>query len=92
MESDKEVVEDASAFKKPKPARTRPQQDKKASNPAAEEHMVRIIDELETRLLKIQSDLEEASEQRDLELIASKGQEYDLTKAELDDKLAQWGG
>ena len=92
MESDKEVVEDAPAFKKPKPARTRPQQDKKASNPAAEEHMVRIIDELETRLLKIQSDLEEASEQRDLELIASKGQEYDLTKAELDDKLAQWGG
>ena len=37
-------------------------------------------------------ELEEASEQRDLEKITQIGQEYDLTKAELDEKLTQWGG
>ena len=70
----------------------RKHQAKKAASPAADEHMIRIIDGLETRLLEIQSDLEEASEKRDLEMIASMGQEYDRTKAELDEKLAQWGG
>ena len=54
--------------------------------------MIRIIDGLETRLLEIQLELEEASEQRDLELIASKGEEYDRTKMELDEKLTAWGG
>ena len=54
--------------------------------------MIRIIDGLETRLREIQLELEEASDQRDWEMIASIGQEYDRTKAELDEKLAQWGG
>ncbi len=52
---------------------------------------MRIIDGLENRLIEIQSQLEEASERRDLEMIARIGQEYDRTKAQLDEKLAEWG-
>ena len=92
MESGKEKVEASSAPRKARPARSRPHQAKKSPSPAADEHMIRIIDGLESRLQEIQSELEEASEKRDLEMIASIGQEYDRTKAELDEKLAQWGG
>ena len=92
LESDKEKAEEPAAPKKARPPRSRPQQEKKSPSPAADEHMIRIIDGLETRLLEIQLELEEASEQRDLELIASKGEEYDRTKMELDEKLAAWGG
>ena len=92
LESDKEKAEEPEAPKKARPPRSRPQQEKKSPSPAADEHMIRIIDGLETRLLEIQLELEEASEQRDLELIASKGEEYDRTKTELDEKLAVWGG
>ncbi|MBQ12175.1 MAG: ABC transporter [Planctomyces sp.] len=92
LESDKEKAEEPAAPKKARPSRSRPQQEKKSPSPAADEHMIRIIDGLETRLLEIQLELEEASEQRDLELIASKGEEYDRTKVELDEKLAAWGG
>ena len=92
LESDKEKAEESAAPKKARPSRSRPQQEKKSPSPAADEHMIRIIDGLETRLLEIALELEEASEQRDLELIASKGEEYDRTKMELDEKLAAWGG
>ena len=92
LESDKEKAEEPAAPKKARPSRSRPQQEKKSPSPAADEHMIRIIDGLETRLLEIQLELEEASEQRDLDLIASKGEEYDRTKMELDEKLAAWGG
>jgi ATP-binding cassette subfamily F protein 3 len=92
MESDKESVEEASAPKKSKTPRSRPSQVKKGPSPAADEHMIRIIDGLETRLREIQSELEEASEQGNWEVLASIGQDYDRTKAELDEKLAQWGG
>ncbi len=92
LESDKEKAEEPEAPKKARPSRSRPKQEKKSPSPAADEHMIRIIDGLETRLLEIQLELEEASEQRDLELIASKGEEYDRTKMELDEKLAAWSG
>ena len=92
LRSDREKVDEPPAPRKPRPPRSRPPQTKKGPSPAADEHMIRIIDGLETRLQEIQSELEEASEQRDLELIASIGLEYDRTKAELDEKLAQWGG
>ena len=92
LESDKENVEESSAPRKARPPRHRPHQAKKGPSPSADEHMIRIIDGLETRLREIQSELEEASDQRDWEMIASIGQEYDRTKAELDEKLAQWGG
>ena len=92
LESDKEKAEEPTTPKKARPSRSRPQQEKKSPSPAADEHMIRIIDGLETRLLEIQLELEEASEQRDLDLIASKGEEYDRTKMELDEKLAAWGG
>ncbi len=54
--------------------------------------MIRIIDGLETHLQEIQSELEEASEQGNWEALLSIGLDYDRTKAELDEKLAQWGG
>jgi ATP-binding cassette subfamily F protein 3 len=92
LESDKENVEESPAPRKARPPRHRPHQAKKGPSPSADEHMIRIIDGLETRLREIQSELEEASDQRDWEMIASIGQEYDRTKAELDEKLAQWGG
>ena len=92
LESDRENVEESPAPRKARPPRHRPHQAKKGPSPSADEHMIRIIDGLETRLREIQSELEEASDQRDWEMIASIGQEYDRTKAELDEKLAQWGG
>ena len=53
---------------------------------------MRIIDGLENRLTEIQLELEKASDQQDWEMISRVGLEYDRTKAELDEKLAQWGG
>lgn len=70
----------------------RPPQVKKPRSPALEEHLMRIIDGLENRLVEMQLQLEEASERRDLEMIARIGLEYNRTKAQLDEKLAQWGG
>ena len=70
----------------------RPPQVKKPPSPALDEYLMRIIDGLENRLVEIQSQLQEASERRDLEMIARMGEEYDRTSAQLDEKLAQWGG
>ena len=70
----------------------RPPQGKKPPSPALDDRLIKIIDGLETRLAEIQSELEEASAQRDLELISKIGLEYDRTKEELDEKMAQWGG
>ena len=72
--------------------RRRPPQVKKPPSPALDEHLMRIIDGLEQHLKEIQSELEDASERRDLEMISRIGLEYDRTKAELDEKMAQWGG
>ena len=90
LQSDKEHGEEPQAPKKLRPHRRLPKA-KNSPSPAAEEHLMRIIDGLETRLQEIQSELEKASDRRDLEMIASIGQEYDRTKAQLDQKLAQWG-
>ena len=70
----------------------RPPQVKKPPSPALDEYLMRIIDGLESRMLEIQLQLEEASEKRDLEMIARIGLEYDRIKAQLDQKLAEWGG
>ena len=91
LQSATENVDEPQAPKKLRPPRRLPKA-KKAPSIAAEEHLMRIIDGLETRLQEILSELAEASERRDLEMIASIGQEYDRTKAQLDEKLAQWGG
>ena len=53
---------------------------------------MRIIDGLENRKVEIQMELEEASERRDLAMIARLGREYDRTITQLDEKLAEWGG
>ncbi|MDP7509593.1 MAG: ABC-F family ATP-binding cassette domain-containing protein [Dehalococcoidia bacterium] len=70
----------------------RPAHANKPPSPALDEHLIRIIDGLENRLIEIQLELEEASEQRDLEAIARIGEEYVSTKAQLDERLVQWGG
>ena len=91
LQSDRENGEEPQAPKKLRPPRRLPKA-KNSPSPAADEHLMRIIDGLETRLQEIESDLEKASDRRDLAMIASIGQEYDRTKAQLDEKLAQWGG
>lgn len=91
LESVKESEQETSTPRKIRVPR-RPPQVKKPPSPALDERLIRIIDGLENRLAEIQSELEEASERRDLEMIARIGLEYDRTKAELDEKMAQWGG
>ena len=91
LQSVKESAEESPAPRKIRPPRQRPQV-KKPPSPALDEHLIRIIDGLENRMIEIQMQLEEASERRELETIARIGQEYDRTKAQLDQKLAEWGG
>jgi ATP-binding cassette subfamily F protein 3 len=91
LQSVKESEEESPAPRKLKIPR-RPPHVKKPPSPALEERLMRIIDGLENRLIEIQAQLEEASERRDLETIARVGGEYEETKAQLDEKLAQWGG
>lgn len=92
LQSVKESEQELPVPQKIRVPRPRPPQVKKPPSPALDEHLMRIIDGIENRLIEIQLQLEEASEQRDLEKIARIGLEYDRTKAELDEKLAQWGG
>jgi len=92
LESVKESDPASLAPQKIRAPRRRPPQVKKPPSPALDERLIRIIDGLEKRLAEIQVELEEASERRDLDLIARIGLEYDRTKAELDEKMAQWGG
>ena len=92
LQSVKENEQESPAPRKLRPPRHRPPQVKKPPSPALDEHLMRIIDDLENRINEIQLQLEEASERRDLEMIARLGQEYDRTRAQLDEKLAEWGG
>ena len=91
LQSTKESVQDPPTPRKLRLPRRRPQV-KKPPSPALDEHLMRIIDGLENRIIEIQLQLEEASERRDLEMIARIGLEYDRTKAQLDEKLAEWSG
>ena len=90
LQSVKESGEESPAPQKIRTPR-RPPQVKKPPSPSLDEHLMRIIDGLEIRIMEIQLQLEEASERRDREMIARIGQEYDRTKAQLDEKLAEWG-
>jgi ATP-binding cassette subfamily F protein 3 len=90
LESVKGSAEESPAPRKLRLPR-RPPHVKKPPSRALDEHLIRIIDRLENRLMEIQAQLEEASERRDLEMIARVGREYDHIKAQLDEKLAQWG-
>ena len=90
LQSVKEVVKESPAPRKIRVPRRLPQV-KKPPSPSHEEHLMRIIDGLENRLKEIQLELEQASERHDLEMITRMGQEYDRAKAELDEKLADWG-
>ena len=92
LESVKEAEHQAPPPQKVRAIRQRPPAVKKPPSPALDERLIQIIDGLETRLAEMQLELEEASERRDLESISRIGLEYDRTKAELDEKMAQWGG
>ncbi len=92
LQSVKESEQEISTPRKLRVPRRRPPQVKKPPSPALDERLIRIIDGLENRLAEIQLELEKASEQRDVEMISRIGLEYDRTKAELDEKMAQWGG
>ena len=91
LQSAKESEEESPTPRKLRLPR-RPPQVNKPPSPALEEYLMRIIDGLENRLIEIQLQLEDASMRHDLDMIARVGQEYDRTKAQLDEKLDQWGG
>ena len=78
---------------KSRPPRRAPN-DLKASrpNPMMEELMLQAIAVLEGRLAELESRLEAASLDQDLEEIARLGQEHDESQAELEQKLEEWGG
>ena len=80
----------------PKPAGPKPPRPVRVAkiNPRAtpEEDLVKVIDELEERLVKIERRLELASGRQDVEAISQLGAEYEQTRSELEQKLEQWGG
>ena len=61
-------------------------------NPMREELMLNAIDGLETKLADVETRLETAAQDQDLAAVASLGQEYEETRAELERKLEEWGG
>ncbi len=91
LQSVKLVEQEKVAPQKIRIPKPRPPQVKKAPSPVLNDLLIGIIEGLEERLIQIQLELEGASERRDVESIARIGQDYDRTKAELEEKLAQWG-
>jgi len=91
MQSVSEAVSPTPRLARPKPSR--PVRAAKI-NPRAtpEEDPVLAIDKLEARLVKIERLLEQASGRQDVEAISRLGEEYELTRSELDQKLEQWRG
>ena len=61
-------------------------------NPIREELMLNAIDGLEKKLADVENRLETAAQDQDLTAVASLGQEYDETRAELERKLEEWIG
>ena len=61
-------------------------------NPIREELMLSAIDGLEKKLADVENRLETAAQDQDLTAVASLGQEYDETRAELERKLEEWIG
>jgi len=61
-------------------------------NPIREELMLNAIDGLEKKLADVENRLEMAAQDQDLTAVASLGQEYDETRAELERKLEEWIG
>ena len=85
----------------PRPARPKPPQPARIArkNPLlslredlVKENLVQAIDELEGRLADIERRLDEASAGQDVAVIARLGEEYDQTRAQLEQKLVEWGG
>ena len=64
---------------------------KRAPAPPAPDHEV-VIDGLESRLKAIEQELSAASDRHDVVEIASLGQEYDKTQAQLEEALKKWNG
>ena len=64
---------------------------KKAPAPPAPDHEA-VIDGLETRLKAIEQALSAASDRHDVAEIASLGEEYDRTQAQLEEAWKKWNG
>ena len=79
----------------PRPAKPKPPRTVRAAkiNPRAtpEEDPVLAIDKLESRLVEIERLLEQASGRQDVEAISRLGEEYELTRSELAQKMDRWG-
>ena len=76
--------------RKPQPRRRRTPTPKRAPPPDPKPDPEQVISRLESRLARIEAELQLASESQDLERIASLGEEYNSTQAELDQAWEDW--
>ena len=61
-------------------------------NPMTEELLLQAIAKLESRMVEIEGELEQAAQDQDLTAVANLGQEYEETESELERTLEKWGG
>jgi ATP-binding cassette subfamily F protein 3 len=85
----------AEAAPPPRPVRVAPQRRVVAAKPKPKPKPVKVdlsqvIDELETRLAKIESDLEAASAGQDVPSIVRLGEEHESVRQELEQKWQEW--
>jgi predicted S18 family serine protease len=57
-----------------------------------EELLLQAIAKLESRMVEIEGELEQAAQDQDLTAVANLGQEYEETESELERTLEKWGG
>ena len=92
-----EQQKQAEAAPPPRPVRVAPQRRVAAVRPKPKPRPVKVdlsqvIDELETRLAKIESDLEAASAGQDMPAIVRLGEEHESVRQELEQKWLEWTG
>ncbi len=61
-------------------------------NPMTEELLLQAIAKLESRMVEIEGELEQAAQDQDLTAVANLGQEYEEAESELERTLEKWGG
>lgn len=89
VQATREAVPQAPKAARPKAARpARVAKENPRATPP--EDLVQVIDDLEKRMIGIERRLEEASARQDVAVIAQMGEEYEQTRSQLEQKLAQW--
>ena len=89
VQATREAVPQAPKAARPKAARpARVAKENPRATPP--EDLVQVIDDLEKRMIGIERRLEEASARQDVAVIAQLGEEYEQTRSQLEQKLAQW--